>query len=560
MRQVLHRTGLIISGVALLAAALLPSPRANALSGAEFDAGRIIDNGVFENRNTMGVNEIQNFLNSKVPVCDNWGTKTYSGSTTRRQYSESRGVTFPLTCAKDYYENPTTHANNLSGNPIPSGGISAAQIIFNASQQYFINPQVLIVLLQKEQTLVTDDWPWPTQFNKATGYGCPDSAACDTTYSGFYNQVQNAARQFRRYADNPNNYNYVPNQNNTIKWNPNSGCGSSTVYLQDQSTASLYNYTPYRPNQAALNNLYGSGDSCSSYGNRNFWRYFRDWFGTTYADPFMWQPTGMTIMDEGKNVVLPTDYLHKGERLWVEVTGVNLGTEIWYRDGVNPARLGTWRNTDHSSDYCDVLWLPISNACNRSAKLVEASVAPGETFHFQFYIHAPNQGGQFRDYYRRVLEGRAWMTNETGFHIYVNSGNTYEWAWEYFDAYTDNTKTTRVNVDNLAKNQQFYVEAKVKNNSATVWQNSGPNPVRMGTQNPQDSMSPVCTPDWPSCNRTGTMNEATVKPGEEATFGFTVKAPGSLGVYKQYIRPVIEYQGWMRDNTQSNLIYFNVTH
>ena len=36
---------------------------------------------------------------------------------------------------------------------------------------------------------------------------------------------------------------------------------------------------PYRPNAAALANLYGTGDACSAYGNRNFWRYFNDWFG-----------------------------------------------------------------------------------------------------------------------------------------------------------------------------------------------------------------------------------------------------------------------------------------
>ena len=53
------------------------------------------------------------------------------------------------------------------------------------------------------------------------------------------------------------------------------------VYIQNQATAGLYNYTPYRPNQAALDAGYGTGDSCSAYGNRNFWLYFTDWFGST---------------------------------------------------------------------------------------------------------------------------------------------------------------------------------------------------------------------------------------------------------------------------------------
>src|SRR5690606_7604841 len=79
------------------------------------------------------------------------------------------------------------------------------------------------------------------------------------------------------------NYNYRFERNNTILWHPNTSCGSSTVYISNQATAGLYIYTPYRPNQAALNNLYGTGDSCSSYGNRNFWRMFNDWFGSTKA-------------------------------------------------------------------------------------------------------------------------------------------------------------------------------------------------------------------------------------------------------------------------------------
>lgn len=29
-----------------------------------------------------------------------------------------------------------------------------------------------------------------------------------------------------------------------------------------------------------MSNLYGTGDSCSAYGNRNFWRMYTDWFGS----------------------------------------------------------------------------------------------------------------------------------------------------------------------------------------------------------------------------------------------------------------------------------------
>jgi len=310
-----HRLSHAIALATFLALGIIANPfvtmsKVAAVSGSQFQSGRIVDDAIFNNVNAMSVDQIQQFLNSKVPVCDNWGTQAYAG-TTRRAYSEAHGVTFPLTCLKDYYENPSTHANNLSGNPIPAGGISAAQIIYNASQQYSINPEILITLIQKEQNLILDDWPWPTQYQSATGFGCPDTASCNAAYYGFENQVTNAAQQFRRYAANPSSYNYVAGINNNILYNPNSGCGAPPVYIQDQATASLYNYTPYQPNAAALNNLYGSGDSCSSYGNRNFWRYFNDWFGTTvvgtYASPLYKSsddPTIYAVADGKKYPIL----------------------------------------------------------------------------------------------------------------------------------------------------------------------------------------------------------------------------------------------------------------
>lgn len=57
------------------------------------------------------------------------------------------------------------------------------------------------------------------------------------------------------------------------------------MLIRNQATASLYNYTPYQPNAAALAAGYGTGDACSSYGNRNFWNYFSDWFGNPAGSP-----------------------------------------------------------------------------------------------------------------------------------------------------------------------------------------------------------------------------------------------------------------------------------
>lgn len=166
-----------------------------------------------------------------------------------------------------------------------------AEIIFQVAQACHVNPKVLIVTLQKEQGLVTDEWPLPTQYRKAMGYGCPDSNlpssvdgndnGCYDSFEGFFKQIYFAARQFQLYAQNPDQYNFRAGLTTQIRWSPKSDCGAGTVTIRTQATAGLYNYTPYQPNQAALNNLYGSGNGCSSYGNRNFWRDYNDWFGSS---------------------------------------------------------------------------------------------------------------------------------------------------------------------------------------------------------------------------------------------------------------------------------------
>ena len=257
--------------------------KADALTGSSFQAGQIIYDGTFFNSSTMSVTDIQNFLNSKVPVCDTNGSQPsgVSGYATRADWGTANGGPPPYTCLKDYSQSFGSTSADSYCSAVNGGTETSANIIFTVAHACGVNPEVLIVLLQKEQGLVTDDWPWPIEYRSATGYGCPDTAACDSTYYGFFNQVYNAAHQFRRYVLQPQNFNFAAGQTSNIQYNPNAACGSSAVSIINSATAALYNYTPYQPNQAALNNLYGTGDSCSSYGNRNFWRYFNDWFGPT---------------------------------------------------------------------------------------------------------------------------------------------------------------------------------------------------------------------------------------------------------------------------------------
>lgn len=277
----------LVAGLLVLVAAVgiaAPQPIASAVSANDWRAGNIINDPLFFNGSAMTQQDIQNFLNAQVPTCDTWGTQLRSDGRTRAAYGTSVGVPPPYICIKDYYENPTTHETNFNASAtVPTGAKSAAQIIYEAAVRYNVNPKVILVTIKKEaaENLLGDDWPWQSQYRSAMGYGCPDTAPCDTEYYGFYNQVENAARQFRQYATYPEDYRYKTGHVNFIQYNPNSACSGTNVFVESQATAGLYNYTPYQPNTAALANMYGTGDGCSAYGNRNFWRIWSDWFGST---------------------------------------------------------------------------------------------------------------------------------------------------------------------------------------------------------------------------------------------------------------------------------------
>jgi hypothetical protein len=250
-----------------LAATAAPAEAAT----ATFQPGRIIDDHIFTDKNSMSVAAIQAFLNAKVPVCDTW----HAAGT------GAQGAVPPWKCLKDYYENPSTGANNLNGNPVPAGGITAAQIIWNNAQEFGINPKVILVTLQKENGLITDTWPYPWQYRTAMGFACPDTAACNPAYYGFAKQVYQGTRHLRNFYDENPNWT-VPYKVGTrfVQYHPNAGCGGTNVNIATHGTAALYSYTPYQPNAASLAAGFGTGNSCSSYGNRNFYNYFTNWFGS----------------------------------------------------------------------------------------------------------------------------------------------------------------------------------------------------------------------------------------------------------------------------------------
>ncbi|MFD4420399.1 hypothetical protein ACFWN7_02710 [Agromyces sp. NPDC058484] len=241
------------------AAAATSPPRLPEPPTSEFDPGHIVSDDAFYDSSAMGEEEIQAFLES-VSCRPDEGVR----------------------CLADFRQSTTTQPA-VGGAHCAEyrGGIRerASRIIAKAAVACDVSPQALLVLLQKEQSLLTR--PSASGFERATGYGCPDTADCDTKYFGFFNQVYNAAWQFRQYTEEPDRPYRVGTVN--VGFNPDAACGAAPVQIRNQATANLYNYTPYQPNAATLADP-DAGDACGAYGNLNFWRIWHRWFGDPEAE------------------------------------------------------------------------------------------------------------------------------------------------------------------------------------------------------------------------------------------------------------------------------------
>jgi cell division septation protein DedD len=291
-RPIAIATSLLLGLIGLVA---IQTPAANAADASRFDPGLIISDSVFYDFGTMTANEIQRFLESKVPVC-----KANDGGPT---------------CLRDYVmDTPEKPGEDGKCAPLPAKtNQKASQIIYDIARACGINPRVLIVFLQKEQGLIQATNPTAYMYKAAMGYGCPDSdpAICGKVHTGLFNQLYKGAGQLQWYGDPRGSYTYLKvGRTANILYNPNSNCGKKPVMIKSISTTALYYYTPYTPNDAALRNLYGTGDSCSAYGNRNFWRFFTDWFGSTIGGGFLLKGPGaevFLIVDNNKYLIPDPD-------------------------------------------------------------------------------------------------------------------------------------------------------------------------------------------------------------------------------------------------------------
>lgn len=184
---------------------------------------------------------------------------------------------------QQFLENKGSYLARYRGEDLYGEIKSAAEIIYESAIRNQISPKFLLVTLQKEQSLITDDTPSQRQLDWATGFavcdGCSLSDSKVLKYKGFGKQVDGAAGIMRWYYDNKLAQPFIKKIDTCVY------IDDQPVTPQNWATAFLYTYTPHL------------------HGNKNFFRIWNDWFAQFYPNGTIVQTPSSTdywLIQDGK--------------------------------------------------------------------------------------------------------------------------------------------------------------------------------------------------------------------------------------------------------------------
>ena len=366
-----------------------------------YNANNLIDNPTFINAAAMSASSIQTFLNSLGS-----GLATYS---TLEDCSNSVYGQYYANCGKT---------------------VSAAQIIYDASQVYGISPRVIIATLQKEQSLITLQQPNQSDPNAVASYNA--SLSCAVGYDscqsslGFFGQIdsgsftlaynyQAALKNSSWLGTNPSSkypcstaaqnglYSNGLLPGNVVTFT-NPGGTPVTIQIANAATASLYCYTPY----------VGPYSQTGYSGSYNFVYYYQLWFGSTQVStPYAWEPQPSLAYEDSGYTIAETDTIttQPGQTIYAEINALNVGYQDWNAS----LKIGTSNPNDRLSVFSNNSWV----GANRPAAITQPSVSPGQIGTFRFSLTAPSNPGTYVEYFNPVIDGLTWLNNG-GFAFTIN--------------------------------------------------------------------------------------------------------------------------------------------
>lgn len=508
---------------------------------ATFNGNNLMDDVVMDGVGSMNASQIDSWLNAYFPsscISSNSGfeAKVPSG------YSPGGGYTY----------------GNFG---------TAGQVISAASQAYGLNPRVLLVTLEKEQSLISGRNNFSGYCNNgdehkyaaAVGYGCPDGgtvynwsgvslyrrsgvertstgSTCVNTAikAGFSQQVIRAAWLLKfgqqRSKGNTNwavikpnwdnsddlytcyggpmtqgSFKRCPSDSSTVYYDGYITIDGTATHMDSGATAALYWYTPH------------------FHGNQNFVSLYEGWFGKTTGPDYAWSINSFTYN--------PT--MGIGQTQTVTLKATNTGRLPWYNQNAapsTPTRVGTW-GPNRGSPFYTGSWI---NSF-RPSGLVENVVQPGEDGTFTFQITAPNTTGTYVEGFNLLMENYLWFPS-VGFSPTITVVRPYQWQ---VNSVTYGNGTGYMNPGSTQT-----VTVKALNTGTATWYNSGGEIVKLGTWEP-GRQSKVAS-GWINSARPTSLTEASVAPGQIGTFTFNVYMPDS-GMHYERLNLVAEGTAWFND-------------
>ncbi len=245
-----------------------PTLAQTGLVDPSFNPNKLIEDKTFSDTKTFGGPiGVQKFLETKQSVLANTSSEFLA------KLKEPQASVL-----KQGLEDPEPNLNRQR---------TAAELIWDASVQSGLNPQVILVTLNKEQGLITASQNFSNEalqkaLDRAMGFDCPDATGCGDLFPGFYfqlfgnydssgNRYLGAAKSLMKSFNTSNGrgpvYNgSVSHVGDTIVLDNTMGGyegidPEQTITLANSATAALYRFTPHVFN-----------------GNYNFWKYFNTWF------------------------------------------------------------------------------------------------------------------------------------------------------------------------------------------------------------------------------------------------------------------------------------------
>lgn len=235
-------------------------------------------------------------------------------------------------------------------------------------------------------------------------------------------------------------------------------------------------------------------------------------------------PLAATALNLTVNQSLPGDMVFK-----------NTGTRSW----TDKTRLGTTQPRDRASVFAGADWLAPNRASGCSG-----GAAPGATCKFTVTWHAPDQPGDYHEFFDLVDEGVAWFSdpgqggppdNQIEAWIHVAEA-------DYHAAFVGQSyPLAPKGAVQLAVGQEVTGWIDLKNVGTQPWKAG----VTKLAPSPRDKPSALAGSDWLSATRVSTPT-ADVAPGAVGRFPLSLRG-SAVGDYQQTFALVDENVTWFAD-------------